>query len=468
MKFLKWTLAGLCFLVLLAVFILLLSIPIGKWNSTSPITDIGKNLSGYVLQSVHVVNIESDSNIKRQHIYVSDGQIVAIESDSLDLREGYEVISEYEGQYVMPGLVDMHAHVFDRTDLTQYLSYGVTTVRNMMGFPMHLRWKSQLSEGDLIGSRMITASPTMNQGSNSGPFHKKLSDTASTEVLARKYAELGYDFFKVYNGVDADNLDAIQRIAKEYKMDIAGHPPAVGLDGLLHSDLVSIEHVEELLQFLDEDMSSESMDVLVNRLSASGKYVVITLSAYHRIYQTVMNGPEYFDQLKRKDVSPVIRFMGDKQLSRFTKAGPKYTAYTEKKYQAMKQLTLKLEEGGVPLLFGTDAGPNLTAPGRTVLEEIQLLKQAGLTNQQILYSATAEAGECLKTPLGRLEKGYISDMVVTSVNPLIEIESLDDPLAVFQGGLWLDETYLMRTREEGEGKQSFYTTLGLFLESLIN
>jgi imidazolonepropionase-like amidohydrolase len=467
MKFLKWTLLSLLSLVLLIVLVIALSIPIGIMSTDSSMERAGRSAPTYVLQSVQVIDIGRDTVIESQNIYVSNGSIVAVEGDSIPMKTGFDIISDFQDQYVMPGLVDMHAHIFDRTDLPQYLSYGVTTVRNMMGFPMHLRWKDQLLNNELVGSRLFTGSPTLNKGGGAGPFHKMLENGIEARAVASKYADMGYDFFKVYDGIDSAQLKAIQEVAKVNNMKIAGHPPAVGLAGLLNSDIVSIEHVEELLQFLDEDFSAASMDSLVALLKHSDKYIVISLSAYHRIYQTVLNGMEYYSSLDRSDVSPLLKVIGDKQLADYTSAGPKYTDYTKKKYQAMKELTLKLQRGGVPLLFGTDVGPNLTAPGRTVLEEIELLQQAGLSNQEILYSATAAAGVCLEMPIGKLKAGYLSDLIITSENPLENTATLSSPLAIFQGEQQYVGDEIDQLRLIGEEKQSFYVTLGLFLEAVM-
>lgn len=44
------------------------------------------------------------------------------------------------------GLIDMHTHVWDKQELGLYLANGVTSIRNLWGYPMRLRIK----KGDLI------------------------------------------------------------------------------------------------------------------------------------------------------------------------------------------------------------------------------------------------------------------------------------------------------------------------------
>jgi hypothetical protein len=53
----------------------------------------------------------------------------------------------------------MHIHLWDRKDLALSLTYGITSVRNMGGMPMHLRWRNELHKEEWLGSNLYTASP---------------------------------------------------------------------------------------------------------------------------------------------------------------------------------------------------------------------------------------------------------------------------------------------------------------------
>ena len=61
----------------------------------------------------------------------------------------------------MPGLADSHVHLMEEADLQQFLFYGVTTVRNLMGSGETLRLKRAVAEGTLIGPRIITSGPLL-------------------------------------------------------------------------------------------------------------------------------------------------------------------------------------------------------------------------------------------------------------------------------------------------------------------
>ena len=54
----------------------------------------------------------------------------------------------------MPGLIDAHIHLNDELELAAYLAHGVTGVRNMSGYPFHLRLTERMAKGQLLASRL--------------------------------------------------------------------------------------------------------------------------------------------------------------------------------------------------------------------------------------------------------------------------------------------------------------------------
>lgn len=467
-KILILVLKGLLTIVLLLVLILALSIPYGR-SSEKDMIELGVNYKKIVIKGVNVLPMETEEILYNQNIYIDNGIIKNIISDTIPLLIGFEVI-EAKGKYVLPGLIDMHSHIFDRADLPQYLSYGVTTVRNMMGFPMHIRWKEQLKQNKLIGSNLITSTPTINSGDGNGPFHKNIDNADEVKTIVNEYIDQGYDFIKVYDGLDSLLLKEVEEIAKLKNVQIAGHPPKISLKGLLNSSIVSIEHTEELLQFLDKEKSEESMRVLARQLKASNKAVTLNLIAFYRIHRVSHEGDSsYYKDLQEQSINPVVKFTGTKELGSYIKAGPKYKAYTETKYLAMKNLSRILVEEGVTVLFGTDTGPNFIAPGVSVLQEMKLLEDAGISRFEILKSATLNAAEILNDKsLGKVAVNATANLLVLDGNPIENLDALLNPDMLFLNAKYYSSKDLLSIRKLGEDKQSIYATIGLILEHLIN
>jgi len=464
-KTLKLLLKTIGVLFLLIIFFIALSIPYGK-KSEMDIKEFGVKYQKIALLGVHIIPMEIDSILYNRNIYIENNKIVEITSDTF-INSGYEVIRA-EGKFVMPGLIDMYTHIFDRTDLPQYLSYGVITVRNMMGFPMHLRWKEQLKQNKLPGSNLITATPTINSGDNAGPFYKTVLNAEEARIAVEDYIDEGYDFVKVYDDIDSLQMKSIEHVAKLKNVQIAGHPPKMSLEGLLSSSITSIEHTEELLKFLDEERSEESMHALAKKIKASNKAVTLNLVAFNRINRISKEGPTYYNSLQKDYLNTVTKFIGTKQLEVYAQAGPKYKVYAETKYRAMENLSRILSEAGVTILFGTDSGPNFIAAGVSVGEELKLLKAARLSEYSILRSATYSAAKVLNNnELGKIAIHATADLLVLNEKPLLNLETLSNPNMLFSNHTYYSENDLLEVRKIGEDKQNVYATLGLFLAHLF-
>jgi imidazolonepropionase-like amidohydrolase len=99
----------------------------------------------------------------------------------------------------------------------------------------------------------------------------------------------------------------------------------------------------------------------------------------------------------------------------------------------------KLEDAGVTIAAGTDAGNIGTIHGPALFREFQLMKQAGLTPMQILQCATANAAKLfggeIGAHIGNLENGYFADLVILNSNPIDDIANASEIDTVMKSGV---------------------------------
>src|SRR5439155_24910448 len=91
---------------------------------------------------------------------------------------------------------------------------------------------------------------------------------------------------------------------------------------------------------------------------------------------------------------------------------------------ALKNLKT-LEDAGVTIAAGTDAGNIGTIHGPALFREFQLMKEAGLSPMQILQCATANAAKLfdgdIGAHIGSIDKGNFADLLILKSNLLDDI-----------------------------------------------
>lgn len=460
-------------LVLMFIFLALISIIISKKDYNTPEENIGEKISFLAIKNAQIISMdEAREQIENNlAVLIDNGQIVGMISDSIEIPSKYKVV-DASNKYIVPGLIDMHAHIFDRSDLPMYLGYGVTTVRNMMGFSMHLRWREQIKNKEYPGADLITASPTINSGDNTSPLHKNINSTEEAINAIKIYKEAGYDFIKIYDGLNTEQFDGILNEAKNNGLYVTGHPPhKVDLDHIINSDINSIEHIEEVVQGMMEYKLDTALGrSIAKKLKVHNTRITVTLSPFYAIYEATKVGNDFISKIPAEKINPFVRFLGKKQLSDWVNTNEGAYKWNIEKYECMEALVKIFDEEGVELLLGTDTGPNLTIPGITVHDEMKLLKKINISNYKILKSGTINAANALgkQSDIGSINVGKLANLLIVDNNPLDEIGALRNPYLINKSGITYNKEAIDMLRKVGEDKSDFFTSVGRFLNHLIN
>ncbi len=151
MKIVVKILKYLSFSFLLFAALILAAVPNSIYEMPNDLSPVG-GTQDILLDKVNYVDVNTGQMIRNPKIHISNGKILYIEPRTSNTHVQAKVI-DLDGAYVVPGLFDMHVH--DRKYLGLYLAYGVTSVRNMRGLPMHLRWKDELKNMFMPFSRSL-------------------------------------------------------------------------------------------------------------------------------------------------------------------------------------------------------------------------------------------------------------------------------------------------------------------------
>lgn len=96
---------------------------------------------------------------------------------------------------------------------------------------------------------------------------------------------------------------------------------------------------------------------------------------------------------------------------------------------------------GVLVLAGTDVNNPFCVPGFGLQQELVNLHDAGLTNLQVLQTATINPAKFLyiEEDLGTVSVGKLADLVVLDDNPLVEISNTQKIAAVIVDGKYISK-----------------------------
>lgn len=428
--------------------------------------------NSYLITNVNIVPMVSDTILYNHMLLIKNGQIIDIAEKIV---EKDVAVIDGENAYLMPGLIDMHVHVWDRYELGLYLSHGVTAVRNLWGMPMHLRIKEDVNNDNIISPSFFTTGPKLTGPEFIGDDNLNLYSPEEAKHKVISYKNSGYDFIKTYYGLPKTTFDAVIEQSKISDMDIVAHPSQkVPFSYHLNPQIKSIEHAEEIVQQpLQFDLDTLKLRPIIDRISKHKKANYCpTLTVFHNIYQMMIND-SILDSESLKYINPLIKSVDSKnQFERWFNAKLEdYTTIQRIKQQHDFHLTIvqKLHEANVNIICGTDAGIGVTVPGFSIHKELAFYKEAGLSNYEVLKTATIHAAQTHKTMnnLGSIEEGKIANLILLKENPLEDLNTLKSLQMVMVKGRKISVENLELFNEKAKERNNFLASVLRYAENQL-
>jgi hypothetical protein len=341
--------------------------------------------------------------------------------------------------------------------------------------PMHLRIKEDIIEENIFAPSFFTTGPKLTGSEFIGDDNLNLSNPSEAKDKVIEYNERGYDFIKTYYGLDKAIFDALIEQAQISKMDIVAHPSQkVPFSYHLNPQIKSIEHAEEIVQQpLQFDLDTVKLQPIIDSISQSKHTNYCpTLTVFNNIYQMMMDD-SILDSDSLNYMNPLIKMDDSKrQFERWYTAkqeDPSTIDRIKKQHDFHLTIVKKLHEAGVPIICGTDGGIGVTIPGFSIHKELNFYKEAGLSNYEVLKTATVNASQthAIMNQLGTIEEGKIANLLLVDENPLVTLSSLKNPIYVFVNGRKLNRETLDSFKEKAKNRKNLLATALSYLENLV-
>lgn len=403
-------------------------------------------------------DVHTEQMIENEGILVRGGRFYQVGQSPSKEKEGdYEVIELSEDEYVLPGIVDVHAHyridAFGSKGLEEidefkynalvYLANGVTsTFANGVYYPyLELAAKRLVNSGKWTGPRIWASGPYF------GTARPDWQDYSKEEIYEQVdyWAQLGVDGFKTKGG-NPETIKHLVDRAHWHGLKVAGHLGS-GYRNTTNSITAidyGIDRVEHILGGFVLDSTNYAYPVWneVDTTSTDFKKTVQYFIDHNVYFDGTIIAPVFFTTLKDG-----FNYWEDERLL-FTdyvrqqlppRQEQESSELMDGLYEAMKRSTKAFYEagGGHLLTLGTDAPSHgYFLSGFSAHREMHTMVMAGLPEHAALKAGTLNSAKALgkSSVLGSVETGKLADLYVVKGNPLENITNTRNVRLVMKSG----------------------------------
>ncbi|MBX3174905.1 MAG: amidohydrolase family protein [Gemmatimonadaceae bacterium] len=393
-----------------------------------------------------VLTMIDSALLRRQTVLVRDGRITAMGSVQVP-PDACRI--DATGQVLMPGLSDMHAHM-TRSSIPLFLANGVTLVREMNGSPAHIELRDQIATGQVVGPRLVVASPLLT-GIPLRVRHRLIVSEQDAYEAAHEAKDAGYQFLKIYDDLSPEAYEALEAAGRTLGLPLDGHVPAsVGLKRVIAAGQ-AIQHTDKVA-FALAGHNPDSARLPEARALFAGKGVWLTPTLASLRALDGAGTSEYAAAFER----PEMAYVDSTTLAWWStlRRGDRRPVRLSPYYHFQTALLKTLRDSDTRFLLGTDAPNPLMVLGFSVHDELEtLVRDAGFTRWEALVAATRNPAMFLGDSTGGIIRvGARADLILLRGNPLKDLATLRAPVGVMAAGWWLDRVRLDEMLAEAKAR----------------
>ena len=400
-----------------------------------------------------IITMNGDEIIEDGTIIINQNKIEQIgKTRSITIPEGTKIY-KVNGKTIMPGFVDVHAHVgaFRNGLSTQKhwqfyanLAFGVTTahdpsVHTAAAFTLEELQKS----GQIVGPRLFSTGFIL-YGAE-GDFKAVVNNLEDARFAIARTKAFGAKSIKSYNQPRREQRQQIMQAAREQNVNVV---PEGGSNFFANMSMIfdghtGIEHnipvnpvYKDVLDLWKNSKTGYTPTLIVNYGGMNGEF------EWYQKYN-VWENETLLKYTPRYVVDPRSRHR---------------TMIPEEEYKNGHILTSEtvtaLAKEGVKVNLGAHG----QLQGLGAHWELWMLQQGGLTNHEALKAATINGADYIGAAeeIGSLEKGKLADLIVLDKNPLEDIKNSNSVIYTMVNGRLYDINTMDEIGNYDNKRSKFY------------
>jgi hypothetical protein len=413
-----------------------------------------------VIRNGNVFDSERAVVRPRTTIVIEGERITAVgPADSIRSPAGASII-DATGKTVIPGLWDMHTHLFlsgEEAGLMQ-LAAGITSVRDVASdIDAALSHRERARLGTMLSPRIVLAGFIEGPGRWAGPSEVLVRTEDEARAWVARYDSLGYKQIKLYNLVHPDLVPTIAEEAHKRGMRLSGHIPRgltiesavkLGFDEFQHAAFLFSTFYQDSLYVPRMRAYSEVATNVAPTFDVDAPRVTDLIS-FLRDRRTVVDGTFNVWQNRSRPLpdgndpifGPTIAWMPPlmKRGFRTSPPPPEAAARAEAASANYRRMLKRLYDAGITLVPGTDNVPGLSLHG-----ELEVYERAGIPAPAVLQIATIVPARVMKDDkdYGSIARGKIADLAIVNGRPAEHITDLRRTERVVRAGRVYDSKAL--------------------------
>ena len=384
-----------------------------------------------IIRNATLFSATDASFVEGANILIAGDRIELISYESVNAPGAISV--DATGSTVMPGLIDIHVHLFfDLQDeayfpssdseiseyaeqqlpnkLKSHLEQGFTTLLSPIKFwPQIISIRGRIASGELVGPRLFVAggvfiAPGMHYICKGleGERKRWCNDHLSAQV-----------------GNAGEVRESVRRYADS------------GVDVIVYDSLTNSAEVDdELVRTIVNAAHSLGLPVLVHGSDTAGFSRLIRAGIDGFVHPPSGPAEKRWVMVEESNIPIGITIGETEEASR----SGKLTSDERTAYEMIRHNTQELLDKGAILVFASDM-PG-APPSQTLPIVLRSLTDLGLNNIEVLWASTRNAARALGLAheLGTLEPGKLADILIVAGDPRTDLDALSKVELVIKDG----------------------------------